>query len=152
SFPTRRSSDLGSGQSFTNGTIYKGPQGAFAVLRPIRDAYAATGSYNGPLGWPVAARICESDECYQEFQRGMIFSAGSSVRVLEGDFLSAYRAGGGWDTLGAARSDRVAVVGGKFGAGTGQIFARGTIYSGSTGTFAVSGSTRTEYLALGGTA
>jgi len=142
--------DSGTGQTFANGTIYRGSPGAFVVLRPIRDVYGSAGSYQGRLGWPTKARVCDGTDCYQEFQGGVIFTDGSSAWLVEGAFLDAYRAGGGWDVLGGARSGVVAVTTAANGNGSGQIFAQGTVYSSAAGTFAVSGNTRAEYMAAGG--
>lgn len=140
----------GTGQSFVNGTIYKGPTGAFAVLRPIRDAYGSGGSYKGAIGWPTKAQVCDGADCYQEFQGALIFSNGAGSWSVTGAFAAAYRAAGGWSVLGGARSNVVAVTTASNGNGSGQIFARGTIYSSASGTFALTSGARSEYMAIGG--
>lgn len=142
----------GSGQSFTNGTIYKGPSAAFAVLKPLRETYAAAGSYNGALGWPTKARVCDGGDCVQEFQGGFVFAGPSGGWSVTGAYASAYRAIGGWASLGGARSGQIAVTTAANGPGSGQVFARGAIYSSAAGTFAMTATTRAEYLAVGGNA
>ena len=142
----------GTGQSFSNGTIYKGSPGAFAVLRPARDAYSAAGSYNGALGWPISAQACDGEDCHQEFQGGYIFSSAGGTRVVAGAYADAYRAMGGFAVLGGARSDVLAVTTSANGNGSGQIFAGGAIYSSAAGTFGMTSAVRAEYLALGSNA
>ncbi len=142
----------GTGQSFSNGTIYKGSGAAVVVLKPMRDVYASARSYNGALGWPTKPRVCDGDECVQEFQGGFAFSGPNGGWPVTGAYATAYRAIGGWATLGAARSGLVAVTTASNGNGSGQVFARGAIYSSAAGTYAMTAAIRAEYLAIGSNA
>ena len=78
-WPTGDTVDSGSGSSQTTvaGTLYESASGAFAVVDgPLADAWAATGSTGGSLGWPTSPPLQVSANgggVGQAFQGGSIY-------------------------------------------------------------------------------
>ncbi len=139
----------GSGQTFQIGTIYAGPAGPFGVVGIMRAEYSRQGSYNGVLGWPTAGETCANGVCEQRFQGGTIYVSGSVARTVRSAYDDVYRSlGGPTGSLGLPTSGYIAVSNVN-GSGSGQQFARGTIYSSAAGTFAVTGGVRAAYWAAG---
>ncbi|MGV8972739.1 MAG: hypothetical protein ACOH10_10490 [Rhodoglobus sp.] len=142
----------GIGQVFSGGTIYGSAAGAFAVPTAIRTRYQALGSYSGASGWPTAAYECLRSVCSQEFEHSVIFASGTAwAREVAGDeYKGAWLASGGRSgPLDYPTGSMVNVTVNPNGAGTGQSFTTGTIYSSAAGVFAVFGVVRTEYWRLG---
>ncbi|PKQ14395.1 MAG: hypothetical protein CVT68_12095, partial [Actinobacteria bacterium HGW-Actinobacteria-8] len=136
----------GSGQQFSRGTIYASAAGAFVVSGAVRSTYWARGSNGGVLGWPIAAAECGSAACGQRFQGGYAFSNGL---VVPADYADAYAASGGvTGTLGVPTGSRVSVTSAN-GAGGGQQFAKGTLYSSAAGVYPVSGAIRGGFWSYG---
>lgn len=142
----------GAGQTFSNGTIYEGPGGAFAVLGSMRSAYGASGSYNGSLGWPTAAEKCVSSHCEQTFQGGTLYRSGSSVWAVPKNYDAVYRTNGGPAGFMGLPTGNAVSVSNANGAGGGQQFAGATIYSSKAGVFVVSNPVRAAYWAAGSNA
>jgi uncharacterized protein with LGFP repeats len=118
---------------FQHGSIYWSPAtGAHVVTPELRDAWAASGWENGPLGYPVtdAAPLANGGK-FVHFQGGSVYwSPATGAHVVRGPVRDAWAATG-WETgpLGYPTGDLRAVSG-----GTRQDFQRGYItVSGATG-------------------
>lgn len=139
----------GAGQQFQNGTIYSSANGTFAVYGGFRAEYWRLGSNRGGMGWPVASVACVSSECSQEFQHGIVFSSSAyGSRTVEPSYLSAYLEHK--DSVGVPVGRLVAITTNPNGAGSGQSYLRGSMYSSAAGVFPVLGVIRSEYWRLGG--
>jgi uncharacterized protein with LGFP repeats len=135
----------GTGQTFQNGTIYASSAGAFAVLEPMRSLYARNGSYAGRLGFPTSAQTCHDRTCTQAFQHGTL-----STAALDDSAVTMYwlASGGSRGPLGPAKGSVVSIPATTTrGAGLGQTFTNGTVFSSAAGTFAILTAMRTVYSA-----
>ncbi|TFD69371.1 hypothetical protein [Cryobacterium ruanii] len=145
----------GLGQSFVGGSIYSTTlTGGFAVSGAIRQLYFELGGSAGSLGWPTGAPTCggSDGDCIQAFQRGSIVtSKKSGTRVALPAIEELYADLGGQNgELGIRTSTLMSIS--QNGGGFGQAYTRGSIYSSSAGTQAVTGSIRDFYFAQGGSA
>jgi uncharacterized protein with LGFP repeats len=64
-------------QSFAGGgTVYASPAGSFVVGGSMRTSFFASGGEGGPLGWPIAAEVCDAgtSQCTQQFERGTVLT------------------------------------------------------------------------------
>lgn len=141
---------VGGGQVFQNGTIYSSAAGAFGVVGEMRTEYLRRGGNSGAFGFPIEAQTCTADGCTQRFQHGTL-----STAPLDDSAITRYwvESGGAAGPLGAPASAIVTVpASGTNQGGMGQAFARGTVYSSDSGTFAVLVPLRTEYFAHRGNA
>ena len=144
----------GGGQHFQGGTIYSSAAGVFAVPLPLRSAYWDAGGNGGAFGWPTSAQYCSGDACAQEFQGGLIAYSPTNGRYnVAAEYESIFRSSGGLTgTLGVPVAPKVPVNTPSNGGGSGQQFARGTIYTSTVGTFVVADQLRDLYWKLGGNA
>lgn len=141
----------GGGQSFLTGTIYTSAAGAFPVWGVVRAEYWRQGSNGGPFGWPTADPVCTGGLCSQQFQGGTITQTSSTTAIsMRSAFASVHQTY--LSSLGAPRGSYVDVASSPNGAGGGQSFASGTIYTSAAGTFPVWGVVRSEYWRLGSNA
>jgi uncharacterized protein with LGFP repeats len=117
--------------------------GTWAVSGAVRTYYFSTGGSLGWLGWPTSDASCKTDACSQSFQFGTVYSKGGSARL-------------GLPAIEALAQARAAELGARvseldfLGAGYGQAYVNGSIYSSALGTWAVTGGIRTFYFTLGG--
>ncbi|NIZ90483.1 GDSL-type esterase/lipase family protein [Kineococcus rubinsiae] len=108
----------GSGQHFQGGSVYWSPAtGAHAVSGPVRDAWAAAGWENSPLGYPVGDEVplATAKGSFQPFQGGSIYRTPSTgAHLVRGAILATWGAGG-WERgeLGYPVSDEHDVPGGR---------------------------------------
>lgn len=127
----------GTVQQFQNATVYSSSAGAFAVSGLIRNKYVAVGEVSGSMGWPIAAEVCGSGGCSQQFQNGSL-----NQGAIQAFYASL---GGPSGSLGASTGSEVTVAGGSY-----QPFRWGTIYSSAIATVAVYGDIRAEFARQGG--
>lgn len=136
----------GVGQAFQGGSVYSSTSGSFAVSGAIRDEYFRQSGSAGSLGWPTGASSCSGGTCSQSFQNGRLSSSSAGTFAISGAILTAFDALGG--TAGPFGAVTTAVI--PIGAGAGQVFVGGSIYSSAAGAFGVSGAIKQEYFRLGG--
>jgi uncharacterized protein with LGFP repeats len=146
----------GFNQPFVGGLVSKSTAGAFAIIGPLRSAHGARGGVAGPLGWPLAERVCGLPDgtCSQQFQHGTLYASASLSGSVAVDGIEAYYAANGGDTgpLGLPRRDAVPMAGGANGAGFNQPFGNALVSSGPEGTFSLVGAIRSKHGLLGGVA
>ncbi len=143
----------GLGQVYDNVSIYfSRSKGAFAVGGQIRSFYWARGGAAGALGFPTSAESCSATLCQQSFTGGTVFASQRDGAYVSSPAIAAVydRSGGMTGPLGSPASGVVSIP--ENGGGTGQVFAKGSIYSSAAGTFAVVDPLRVGYFARGGSA
>lgn len=123
----------------------------YVVTGEIGAAWRAAGGANGALGGPAGQAVTTSAAgggTSQRFANGAIYSSDAGTVTVTGAVLSEYAAAGG--PAGALGWPRKAATTrtGKL-AGTVQAFQRGTVYSTSSGTSAVTGATYSKFAASG---
>lgn len=130
-------------------TIFSSADGAYAVSGDMRTAYFAKRGAWGELGWPVAAQQCGAGGCWQRFQHGTVYSSAAGAFALANAEFDTYVAlGGPSGRLGMPTSDLITYT--ENGGGTTRIFARGSIFTSSAGSFAVTEPIRAAYFAKRG--
>lgn len=136
-FPVGRSSWSGNGtlQRFQHGSIYaRENRDPFVLTAEYDTTYWTSGGPGGVLGYPRTGQVADRVGIHVEFDHGWIQKSGSVVRVAQGAIGKYYVTSGGLDgPLGAIMGDESSQPGG----GTSQRFENGTVYTSSTGTFAV---------------
>jgi len=98
---------LGWIQRFQGGAIGQSASGTFIVPRnSIGTAWLASGSGQGPYGWPTGIHACVNSSCAQTFQ-GAVLSATASNgnHPIMWGFQAYWAQNGGLSTLGAAVTD-----------------------------------------------
>lgn len=140
----------GSAQSFTGGSIYASPAGAFAVSAAARRGYFTQSGAEGVMGWPKADQVCDlaGGGCSQAFQGGNVYwTPGTDSYAVFGPISAAFMASGGTGgPWGQPVSDLVVA-----GSGSGQAYSNGSAYANGSGpAFYVSGPVRDLYFARGG--
>ena len=142
---------VGTGQPFTNGSLYSSAAGTFAVTGVVRAEYFRLGSNSGKFGWPIADPVCAAGLCSQDFQGGSVLQVSATKAV---SLTPAYKAvHEKWATsIGAPSGVYVDVTSNPNGKGAGQAFTTGTVYSSAAGAFPVFGAVRTEYWRVGSNA
>ena len=148
----------GAGQSFQRGSIYTSTEtGTHTVFDEIRGAYFANSGAVGWLGWPVeeAASLHRTappaaTATTQRFEHGTILAIPArGTFAVPTAIMEAYLSAGGPDSpLGWPTT--IAFDYPYHGGGTGQIFEGASIFSSSSGTFAVAGPIRAAYFAASG--
>lgn len=142
-------------QIFQGGSIqWSSSSGAHAIRNgAIRATYQASGSENGPLGYPVVGpEICglKDGGCYQMFQGGAIIWTGTGIQISPAGPIRDRYAAMGFENgvLGYPTSGQVC---GYARSGCVQTFQGGDIYwSPSSGAYAVSaGAIRANFQRLG---
>ncbi len=115
-------------QAFQGGSVYSSAGTPAQVLPagPIADAWAAQGSENGPLGYPIGAQHCGLVDggCLQGFQGGTVYSTTATGAHAVSGPIAGYWAGQRWEAgpLGYPTSDAHPVTG-----GTAQHFQGGVL-------------------------
>lgn len=135
-------------QSFTNGTLYTSSKGTFRVTGVMRDKFWAAGT--NTIGWPVGEQQCSGAQCYQAFSNATIAvdTTSKASVILTGKVGSYYASKNGpQGSLGWPQSSVLSYS--ESGGATAAVFANGSVYSSTSGTFAVSGAMRTAYFAAG---
>jgi uncharacterized protein with LGFP repeats len=139
-------------QHFEGGSIYStAATGAHAVPTLLRDAWAASGWENGPLGYPSADAMTLPDGIgrYQQFQKGSVYwSPSSGAHVLFGPVYGAWAATGlERGMLGYPTRDVATAPDGK---GRFAYFRGGAIYwSSTTGAHIVRGAVLDAWASTG---
>ncbi|HEX4058515.1 MAG TPA: hypothetical protein VHX87_09395 [Galbitalea sp.] len=115
----------------------------------ISATYTADGGSGGVLGASVGSSTCSptSTSCSQVYANGVIYwtKTGGALTV-DGVIYPVYSAAGGLTgALGVPTRNYAAIPEPVNGNGGGQLFANGSIYTSTAGTFVVSGGIRTEY-------
>ena len=141
----------GTGQAFTEGSVYQ-RTGAepYSVVGAIRTYYFSFGGATGSFGWPVAEQQCSGNVCTQRFQNATLRTGPDGASWSAPQIDEVYAAAGGEAKLGAPTSAYLFVRDGI--GGIGRAYQYGSVYSSSSGTFAVSGAIRTRYFASNGAA
>lgn len=142
--------DSGCLMAFEAGTVGTSPAtGSRLIPASLAVEWNRVGAVT--LGYPIAEARCGLVEggCLMPFQRGTIgYSPASGAVALSRDVAAE------WNRVGAAGigyPKAAAVVIGANGGGSAQEFTRGTVWSSSTGTFAMGlGPFRDNYLTAGG--
>lgn len=133
-------------QAFQRGRIFQSSLGTFSLTGSIATEHARIGGPEGLLGWPVEARECGDGWCSQRFQLGSITETPKGAFLVRQAYHRIHQSlGGSSGELGHPLSNYTALTSTANGDGVGQRFARGSIYSSSSGAFAVIGSMRDEY-------
>ncbi|WP_308796734.1 LGFP repeat-containing protein [Agromyces silvae] len=141
----------GTGQAFSDGSVYQRAGGdAYSVLGAMRSYYFSFGGATGSFGWPIAEQECSGNVCTQRFQNAILRTAPEGASWSSPQIDEAYTAAGGAGKLGAPTSGYLFVREGI--GGVARAYQNGSVYSSSSGTFAVSGAIRTRYFASGGAA
>jgi hypothetical protein len=131
-FPTSNESRTparpGAYNHFERGSVYWSPAtGAHEVRGAIRDAWAAAGWENSPVGFPTSneSRTPTRPGAYNHFERGSAYwSPGTGAHLVHGAIRDAWAANG-WEAgrLGFPTSGETPAAGGR----RVQTFERGTI-------------------------
>jgi len=120
---------------------------------PLLAAVEAAGGAAGPLGPVVTPENCTPNVswCSQTHQNGTVYwSASSGAFAVLGEYDVVYRAAGGpAGEMGSPTSDFISIPSNPNGAGAGQQFQYGTIYSSAQGSFAIAGDIRSAYWEAG---
>lgn len=141
----------GTGQVFSGGSVYQRNGGhPFTVLGPIRDYYFSFGGANGPFGWPTAEQECSGGVCTQRFERAVLRAGPEGYSWSSPAIDEAYAASGGAAKLGAPTSPYLLLTDRE--GGLARAYEHGSVYSSTSGTFAVVGAIRTRYFASNGAA
>ncbi|WP_147251501.1 reprolysin-like metallopeptidase [Blastococcus sp. TBT05-19] len=144
--------DSGCFVHFQGGSVYSSAAaGAYEVLRPIRDRWAASGWERGPLGYPIAGNVCglRDSGCFQHFQQGSVYTSASTGARLVDAASRAVWGSLGWENgpLGYPVTDQAC---GLPGGGCYLHFQGGSVYtSPAHGSHAVSGRIRDAWAASG---
>ncbi len=134
----------GTAQAYAKGSIYSSSAGTFAVLPPVLATYFSNGGAEGVLGYPAAAMTCSAGACSQRFTGGTVEVAANGTVVITNAAIDAVAAQES-ARLGARTSGLITMPG-----GLAQAYANGSVYSSSSGTFAVTSPFLAPYFALGG--
>ncbi|HEX2074241.1 MAG TPA: hypothetical protein VHF92_10685 [Geodermatophilus sp.] len=142
---------VGCYQLFERGSAYVSANtNAALVVGGIREKWQATGSENGPLGYPVGDERCglARGGCVQQFAGGSIYwSPTTGARMVRGPILTHWSARGGVTGIGYPTSDTLC---GLRSVGCYQLFERGSAYvSANTDAAIVLGGIRERWQALG---
>ncbi|MQA33270.1 hypothetical protein [Modestobacter roseus] len=138
---------------FQRGSLYaSAATGAHPVSGAVRDAWAASGWENGPLGLPVAGpgRTPDGKATYQHFQGGSVYSSTATGTWVVPVAVRDGWAAAGWEVgpLGYPTASAVATADGR---GQVQSFQGGEVYaSAATGGRAVPAALLGAYQAAGG--
>ena len=139
----------GTAQAFAGATVYSSTTGTFAVYGVLQTEFTRLGGPAGTLGWPTANDTCglPGGGCTQPFQNGTLYySPATGTHAVTAAVNTLYtQRGGPTSSLGYPLADAKAV-----GTGTSQAFRSATLYTSTTGTYAVYGVLQTEYTRLGG--
>ncbi len=134
-------------QYFEGGVVTWSPAtGTRGTGGAIADRWALLGSGSGVLGLPTAEMVCGLPRggCGQQFQGGSVYwSPGTGAQAVSGA-IRGYWTGQGWERgpLGYPRAEMTCA-----GGTCSQEFEGGAVvWSGSTGTHAVSGAIRARWL------
>jgi uncharacterized protein with LGFP repeats len=142
----------GIAQSFTNGLVNWGPDGAFLLSGGIRSEHGRLGGVGGATGWPTSKMSCDSaGYCTQSFQHAVIGALpnGTGVSVADAGVLAYYlERGGATGALGAPQSQPTTVS--QNGGGTQQAFQGGLVNKSSKGIFTITKLFRAAQAAAGG--
>ncbi len=137
-------------QPFQGGLVTTSTNGTFVLIGAVRTKHGATGGVAGPLGWPVAERVCglPGGACSQAFQHGTIYASSTLAAAVTVPGIADYYAakGGPAGSLGVPRQDAVPMAGGGFN----QPFTNALVTSSPSGTFSLVGLIRTAHGRLGG--
>lgn len=136
--------DGGCYQDFREGVVYSSKLGAFAIAGPIRDVWNAS-DYERGLGYPASPKKCIStDTCYQEFQRGAIYSSPLGTYSIVEPFRTV------WNGLDFERGLGVPAGGVRClpDGACYQDFQSGVIYRSTAGVFGISGAIRQKWVDL----
>jgi uncharacterized protein with LGFP repeats len=140
----------GVAQAFTDGSVYAGPRGTYAVGDPMRGGYFAYAGATGPLGWPTIDQVCYTSGCRQNFEGGVVVSADAGAFGVLPPVLAAYDAAGGVTGSWGVPLMNAATIAAN-GGGSGQAFSKGSAYArNGGGVFFVSGQIRDFYFSLKG--
>lgn len=137
----------GSYQNFERGMIFVTPSGVIAIDGEIYKTYKANGINTGPLGMPLANKVCTANGCYQDFANGRIYGGVSNQIFLSNDSITKK-----YNELG----DHVGALGFPLGSkvckaeGCYWRFQNGLIHASSSGSiYVVEGATFTKYKSIG---
>ncbi|WP_051515783.1 LGFP repeat-containing protein [Candidatus Blastococcus massiliensis] len=144
--------DNGCFQHYTHGSIYWSPAtGARAVESHVRAKWASDGWELGPLGYPTSELNCGlvRSGCFQEFQRGSMYSSPGSGTLWVRGIIRAHWASMGWELgwLGYPTTDELC---GTRGGGCVSHFQNGSIwFHPSTGAHAINSTLMGKWRQLG---
>ncbi|KAA9130141.1 LGFP repeat-containing protein [Microbacterium caowuchunii] len=124
----------GSRQDFAGGSIFQGPTATVALNGALTSAYIGSGGPSS-LGWPVSTGSVPAG-AYATLSKGFVLrtTSGTVIPVTGATFVTYASLGGISGSLGAPTAAERAE-----GSGRAQSFERGTIYTSSAGTYAVTG-------------
>lgn len=123
-------------------TVFSSAAGAFVVSGAIRTQYFTLQGAWGDLGWPVAAQQCITGGCSQTFQNGAVYSTSSgAVSILGAEYATYNGLGGPTGSLGLPTSGLYNYT--QNGGGTARVFQRGSLFTSTAGSFAVTEPIRT---------
>jgi uncharacterized protein with LGFP repeats len=138
-------------QWFVNGLVMRtAATGAQAMTRPIHAVWSAQGNGSGPLGYPTANVVCDTDQtCTQSFEHGALINHPTSgTFTSNAAIVSAWRAQGGRSgALGYPTANAVCAA----DQSCTQTFQRGMLMSSPTaGAFATTPEVYASWMAQGG--
>ncbi len=138
----------GEAQAFQFASLFaKAGQQPRLVSGDIRTRYFRDGGAVGILGWPTTdeSPLVGIAGTRQSFDGGVILSRPASTIALIGDIGTYYGTGSNATQLGWPASEPITIA-----SGVAQVFANGSVYSSTAGTFTVAEPVRSYYFALGG--
>ncbi|MGY1858396.1 LGFP repeat-containing protein [Modestobacter sp. SYSU DS0290] len=141
----------GCAQQFAGGVIAWSPStGARAVSGDVLASWTSLGAQDGPLGYPLAERVCGLADggCAQQFAGGLISGSPSTgAHALSGGVLGAWQALG--REAGPLGQPTAEMACGLTDGGCAQQFAGGVVaWSPSTGPHAISGAVLNTWRSL----
>ena len=116
-------------QHFVWSNVYwSSTTGAVPVRDAIRTAYLSIGEEAGVLGYPLAAEVCGSGKCRQDFQGGTLADdPATGTRLVPGEVATVWAAQG--YEAGPLGSPTSGLICGLRSGGCGQLFQGGRIYT-----------------------
>jgi uncharacterized protein with LGFP repeats len=129
-------------QDFERGVVYSSSSGAFALTGAIRAKWSAL-DYERGLGYPIGAMRCLSGgACFQDFERGVVYTSSLGTFVLDGEIRSTWSALDYERGLGLPAGNKKPLPNGA----AFQDFERGVIYASASGVFGLAGPIRDEWV------
>ncbi|MEV7693167.1 hypothetical protein AB0N73_07520 [Microbacterium sp. NPDC089189] len=101
----RTSSASGGGwiQNFGAGVVAQSSRGIFTVpYGRMQELWSSSGAERGSFGWPIAEKTCTGSQCIQAFQNAILSDSSWGTWATWGSIASAWTAGGGISSYGAA--------------------------------------------------